>query len=737
MNQNKKWFSLSLWREGMRQLRGITFLFSLAAAAYGILSILSIWVNYSRYLYSAVSPVDLPIVRNMPTAQPFLFLSFCIVAPILTLYLFRFLNSRRDSDFYHALPEKRICIFLSFFGAILSCLVIYMAVCVLSVVIPAGILSRYVSLAGKELLTYALHLFAASLYVSAFVAIAMALTGTFFSNVIVSGLLIFGPRILITVIKTLVMDYLPFVLTDRIGLLSNNYNVVNGIIFGLFGNNYSYSIVLNSPSAFWVTLAMGCILTVIAAVLFCHRPSEAAGKSAPNKVLGTVYRVSITYLASLLPVSSIFEHIINGTSYNRVSLYDLFIIYLLVVAVFYLYELFMTRSLRQLWKITPSLLWLPVLNVATILIMTGCYSNALSFTPAKEDINGVQILSERYYSWAYDSYCYDFYGVETEKLSLQDDAINELLARNLAEEVEALKNDDYYMSYLMTHSYAINVGLSTNQKTAYRSIHMTERDMDTLNALITDNDQIKAIYSHLPDENATGFQMRVNSDDIGKNSDLQHALYQALSQDMADLGIEDWYDYLKSNSYHSDYTLCSLQITTRNLDSLLTLYIPVTFKLSHTAEVYLGTLSHGSDSLQEYLDDLQTDGNTLEYVDVSCRIDSLEEAFDLESIFDFSTDESDDGEVAAYIPEYEDEEAAYIYGTIDYASLVEIITTLSQEAVTPSASSPFLVSMTLTWTDSLHGYHETDSILLGLNELPDNVQMWIANTYDVETDTVY
>jgi ABC-2 type transport system permease protein len=215
-----------------------------------------------------------------------------------------------------------------------------------------------VSLAGKELLTYALHLFAASLYVSAFVAIAMALTGTFFSNVIVSGLLIFGPRILITVIKTLVMNYLPFVLTDRIGLLSNNYNVVNGIIFGLFGNNYSYSIVLNSPSAFWVTLAMGCILTVIAAVLFCHRPSEAAGKSAPNKVLGTVYRVSITYLASLLPVSSIFEHIINGTSYNRVSLYDLFIIYLLVVAVFYLYELFMTRSLRQLWKITPSLLWL-------------------------------------------------------------------------------------------------------------------------------------------------------------------------------------------------------------------------------------------------------------------------------------------------------------------------------------------------------------------------------------------
>lgn len=718
--KNKHWFSFSLFREGLRQLRVITCLFSLLAAAYGVLSNVSIWVDVSRY---RDPETFYPILRSMPEAQPLLMISFCVLAPILTLYMFRFLNSRRDSDFYHALPENRICLFNSFFAAILASIAIYMAVCILSVGITCLLLSSLVRLDWGSLLQYTVHLFAASFYVAAFVSIAMTVSGTFISNVVVSGLLIFGPHIILTVIKELVFNSLPFIPTAyQSSLFNNNYNIVNGLIFGLLGNNYSYSIVLTKAAAFWCTLAMSLVLTVIAAVLFYYRKSEAAGQSAPNRVLGAIYRLSIAYMVSLIPLSIIFDYKTSHISVDRVDIFHLFILYLIVAAVFYLYELLMTKKLKRLWKITPSFLLIPVLNVLTFIIISICYSQALSFTPDSSEITGVQFMASRTYRWDQNSYLYDYYDKEAENIPLTDDVICEIIARNLAAETEALQNGEYWR-YTSTYNNFVNVAVVTDGKTAYRSVYMSGADMSALANQLSYNPQLEDIYSSLPDRKAASFQMTLDGDPVDKDSALANDFYQALQQDMEEMGFAGWYSYVHQHS-DTSYTLADLYLSVSQNGSLLVLEIPITPELPYTASVYLNTLSGQQEAVQEIsaILDSCTDG-TFRYIDLFCQV--------------YLPDGHQYGlDAGIWVgEEYGSQTEQERSGIESFEDLQAILRTLETESTTPLRLDQVLVNVYCHWdsdSDDYHGSYNINSIWIGFDELPESFRKWIAYQYDEE-----
>lgn len=726
--KNKHWFSFSLFREGLRQLRLITALFSLLAAAYGILSIVNIWVNYSTY---ANPESFIPILRTMPEAQPLLLISFCVVTPILTLYMFRFLNSRRDCDFYHALPDNRICLFNSFFAAILVSVMIYMAVCILSVGISSLVFSAWVTLDWSSVFQYAIHLFAASFYVAAFVSIAMAVTGTLISNLIVSGLLIFGPRLILIAVSSVVLSHLPLIPDNyQRALLSNNYNIVNGMVFGILGNNYSYSIVLTSAAAFWYTMAMGLVLTVIAAILFYRRKSEAAGQSAPNRILGAIYRLSIAYMISLVPLSVIFDYKIEHISLDREDFFNLFILYLIVAAVFYLYELLMTKKLKRLWKVTPSLLLIPVLNVLTLIIMSTCYSQALSFTPDASEITGIQFLTSRSYNWSYGAYCYDYYKKETENLPLTDEVICDIIARNLAAETEALQNDSY-SDYVRTNSNAVNVAVVTKGKTAYRTVYMNSMDMAVLTNQLSYNPELEELYSALPDRNEASFQMRLGDEAIVRNSDEEKAIYQALLQDIEEMGFENWYSYV--NEYtDTSYTLTLLQLSVSRNDSLLVLGVPLAPELPHTFAAYLNTLDGQPEALQElsYILDSSLDGS-LAYLYLYCQVYLPDGTwYDLNTSI-WNNEYSDSG--------YETE----IDGLpgLDLESVQSILTALQTESVTPLSADQILIHLNCDWfagTDEYAGDYSIRSVWLGFNQLPEAIQEWITwITYQPGIQEVY
>ena len=102
-NKAKSIFSTGLYLEGLRQTRyiGLPFL-CLGALCEGY-----VFINNLSAAGGASTWISYLLA----------FLSFCVVAPLCTLTLYHFLNSRAASDYYHSIPRTRTALCCSFAAA--------------------------------------------------------------------------------------------------------------------------------------------------------------------------------------------------------------------------------------------------------------------------------------------------------------------------------------------------------------------------------------------------------------------------------------------------------------------------------------------------------------------------------------------------------------------------------------------------------------------------------------------
>ena len=99
----KNWFSLRLYLEGIRQLRLIGIMGMVILSLEAILIPVGRLVNIREMRHFTSSSITKTLL-NFPEMHPLLVLCFCVLAPLMVLYLFHFLNKRNASDFYHAIP---------------------------------------------------------------------------------------------------------------------------------------------------------------------------------------------------------------------------------------------------------------------------------------------------------------------------------------------------------------------------------------------------------------------------------------------------------------------------------------------------------------------------------------------------------------------------------------------------------------------------------------------------------
>ena len=386
----KNWFSLRLYLEGIRQLRLIGIMGMVILSLEAILIPVGRLVNIREMRHFTSSSITKTLL-NFPEMHPLLVLCFCVLAPLMVLYLFHFLNKRNASDFYHAIPETRLCLYISFFAAVVTWL---LAIIVLTSFLSVAIFlcfPVYFSVNLMSVLVMCFNVFAGSLLVAASVAVAMCVTGTIFTNIIVSLMIIFIPRLLIYMLVTSVTSSLPLVSSaDFIPLLDIGYNVPVGTVVMLGSGG-----VLSNWQSGVYTLVLALVYTVCAALLFRVRRSEAAGQAAPNRILQAVYRLVLAMVVCSFACYSIFQGIINRSQYASTSygIYEYIVLYVIALVVFFLYELITTRKWRNLARAIPSLLVLILLNAALVGGMTGLYRSALSFAPAADDISSIRILS--------------------------------------------------------------------------------------------------------------------------------------------------------------------------------------------------------------------------------------------------------------------------------------------------------------------------------------------------------
>ena len=114
MTQRKKNHCWGLIAEGFRQCRTVGILFLvimiLGAVAVPVMEYINAGTMDSINVGNA-EKVSTTIICSYPSSHPLLLLAV-FAAPLMTLILFHFLDNRAASDLYHALPHKRITLYV-------------------------------------------------------------------------------------------------------------------------------------------------------------------------------------------------------------------------------------------------------------------------------------------------------------------------------------------------------------------------------------------------------------------------------------------------------------------------------------------------------------------------------------------------------------------------------------------------------------------------------------------------
>lgn len=383
--ENKKIFSLSLCKEGIRQLRvfGLVTLVLYVAIAFLV-----------PYNYAARFQLKNDVYTLTDYASH-LYAIFMLVAPCFVLYLFSFLLKRNASDFFHSIPHKKICLFNSFFMAIVAWIfIIEFGTLALSMLFSKIFISG-ISFNHFNIIMTCLGIFIASITVCAGVLIAVSITGNCLSNIVVSGLILIAPKLFVEFFLEAV-QYLTYQVFDKesfMPVLTGRYNLVTSFM--------SENDLENMHNVIYqlYTFILFVIMYAIALFLFNKRKSEVAGNAASNHILQSVYRIFFTMILCLMPIGMIVE---NESSAYPVSLY------VIILILYFVYEIVTTKSVRKLYKILPGIVVVVILNIALVVGIRMTVDNVLKYTPEVKNISAVYLKQCRYYDRSYGRAEYDF-----------------------------------------------------------------------------------------------------------------------------------------------------------------------------------------------------------------------------------------------------------------------------------------------------------------------------------------
>ncbi len=335
-------------------------------------------------------------------------------APLMVYMMFSFLNDRKKSDFYHALPQTRVCVYLSMTAAIFTW---FAATILISVGINAILWSfaKFYSFTAMTVISNLVFYFVLALFMSGFMAAAMMLTGTEITDFLIYCFLLFFPVYAYELFAEAVnshVDWFPrSVFND--GILSLNRFLP--LMFSTTGNG---GYLADVPVLVYSTV-IGLAMFAIAGVLYHFRRSETAKRSAPNHILQHVYRIIFTTAAAiLLPISFFFGD-------GELAL----LIVLVTIVVYILYELLTTKKIKKMVSSLP-LLVVPFLLAGIFsLSVMGVKWYTYNVLPETEDVTGITFDEFDYWGGDYYAYCLmDREITNKEAIALVTDAMHEHFA---------------------------------------------------------------------------------------------------------------------------------------------------------------------------------------------------------------------------------------------------------------------------------------------------------------------
>ena len=471
----RNFFSLKLYLEGLRKIRvaGVASAVTVVAlnAILPIIGILE-----SRRVYQSV--IRTPSV--VPTAgfAPFGLLMM-VFALILTYSMFSYLNERSKSDFWHAVPEKRSCVFFSFTAAIYTWIAGTLLISGLVNLLLWNLAEYYVAGFGAFLGSFALYFLAAILLVG-FMSLAMTLTGTTVSNVLIFALLFLFVRAVGGIFTLCLNEVVP--MFDTFYSVLRVFEIEFFLPFSLIADLYSIgqSTTFTDLPLILYSIASALVLLGLGALGYVNRKSEVATHSAPSRKLQHVYRCAITLPFCLLLVYLMIEDMD----------FELFVTMLVIILlVWVIFELMTTKKIKNVLKS------LPVLAVPLVLslLFTGAVYTTRNViwndTPDADEILGVSFESRNTYTYE---------TVVTNGIIVEDKALNQLVAEALEETIEAAKNPNNHQ-YVNRRRASVVIHLRSG-RTLGRSISLDDADYQRLYDGFYESDAYLAAYLSMPEK---------------------------------------------------------------------------------------------------------------------------------------------------------------------------------------------------------------------------------------------
>lgn len=584
-------FSKGLYTESLRRLSVFGFLSLAAMLIVQFIPVIIQTTEYSFYLNNRNSYSSYtfePMALNFETVFASFWFMTVIAAPLMVIMLFSVFNKRASSDFYHALPYTRPCIFVSKMAAVYTWVIGVGAICS-----AIGFIT-YISLPHLFVLSFGggfdllISYFAILLLTTGGVSLAMAITGTPFSNVCVAGVILFLPRFIIIMISSFIADRAEFLVFNY--TTSSFLSPFINVLFASVGGGTQ---LINNPVADIYSICLGIAYIALALLVFVKRKSETATQPALSKLWQHIIRIMITMAFAIIPVIFLVE-----------GSFAAFIVFSLITAlVYFAYEIISTKKWKNCLKAAPGLLVVAGLCVACVLTIVFVPVISAKYTPDADEMDSVQLLRDNSVSY-YGSN--DWYGIEAEKLKIKDEKVLEIVSEALKENMESFekhgdiyyRDNGKYSSYVTsatTQTVAIRSGLSVH----YRNIAFTEEQYSSLLAALQKDDDYKKAVQTLP-KPAKGSIALDSSDGIAEK-DLEK-IFDSLQKEMYKLSLEDVYDLAHNYTYHPGSF--NFWYYTDDFSSLyVDLYID-SDNFPETFEMILDATSYRKDKAMEELSDM-------------------------------------------------------------------------------------------------------------------------------------
>ena len=443
-----KVFSLKLYLQGLKKMRAVGI-----ASAICIIVLNSIIPIIAFIENSAGWPGT---VRKIEEVTAGMFAPFGLLvmlfAPLAVLSMFSYLNERSKSDFYHSLPQTRLCVYMSFMASVLTWLI---STLIASALVNSLIwmMAPYYHLSFISILVAFIGQFVLTVLMAGFMCLAMMLTGTSISNILIFALVALFVRTTGTLFIYSVEEATPIFLLSESWLktFSFEYFLPWKLLVGVFDGESVSDFGLLAYS-----LLIGIALIAVSGVLYVKRRSEIAGQSAPNKLLQLIYRSAVT-LPFLLII--VFCMVTDGI--------ESYLVILLAIAllVYLLFELMTMKNIKSMFRSLKNF-YIPV--VAAFVFMCGIYitSNAIiSVQPAPDEISGITILTGSNYGGTYED-------IQTSNIKVNEPEANKIISEALIEYINNGfdRRGDVYM-----RSLRVLITLDSGRKIG-RYVYVTQEE---------------------------------------------------------------------------------------------------------------------------------------------------------------------------------------------------------------------------------------------------------------------